>query len=146
LYKKALFFLPTKNTSVCNATRKLFGEIINHFILVGDETNLIADANGELKIVGGKGKKKHEKKVSAYRGSITMYHTGVAARHNDPPVFLLKCKKQRCGYNNMILKQEDCAVVSTVTMTKNAYMTEEHHHMLRDIAAYQLYVTTCNGG
>ncbi len=64
---------------MCNATGKSFGELINHFILGGDETNLIADANGELKIVGEKGKKKHEEKVLDYRGSITMYCTGVAA-------------------------------------------------------------------
>jgi len=79
LYEKALCFLRTKNTRECNKTGKLFGELINHFILGGDETNLIADADGELRIVGEKGKKKHEKNVADYRGSITMYRTGVAA-------------------------------------------------------------------
>ena len=66
LYEKALCFLRTKNTGVCNKTGKSFGELIDHFILGGDETNLIADADGELRIVGEKGKKKHEKKVSDY--------------------------------------------------------------------------------
>ncbi len=125
MYEKALCFLRTKNTSVCNATGKSFGKLIDHFILGGNETNLIADANGELKIVGEKGKKKHEKKIFDCRGSITMYRTGVAAGHNGPTVFLLKGKKQRVGYNNTFLKQEGCAVGSTVVMTENAYMTED---------------------
>jgi hypothetical protein len=100
LYEKALCFLRTKNTGVCNKTGKSFGDLINHFILGGDETNLIADADGELRIVGEKGKKKHEKKVSNYRGSITMYRTGVAAGHNGPTVFLLKGKNRKSGFNN----------------------------------------------
>jgi hypothetical protein len=33
LYKKALCFLQTKNTGVCNKTGKSFGELIDHFIL-----------------------------------------------------------------------------------------------------------------
>ncbi len=75
---------------MCNATRKLFGELIDHFILGDNETNLIADANGERKIIGEMEKEKHEKKVLDYKGSITMYPTGVATRHNGLTVFLLK--------------------------------------------------------
>ncbi len=67
---------------MCNATGKSFGKLINHFVRGGNETNLIADADEELKIVGGKGKEKHERKVLDYRDSITMYRTGVAAGHN----------------------------------------------------------------
>ncbi len=67
LYEKALCFLRNKNTGVCNKTGKSFGELINHFILGGNETNLIVDADGELRIVEEKGKKKHEKKVSDYQ-------------------------------------------------------------------------------
>ena len=125
LYEKALCFLRTKNTGVCNKTEKSFGELIDHFILGGDETNLIADADGDLRIVGEKGKKKHEKKVADYRGSITMYRTGVAAGHNGPTVFLLKGKKRKSGFNETFLRQEGCALGSTICMTENAYMTEE---------------------
>ncbi len=66
LYEKAICFIRTKNTRVCNKTGMSFGELIDHFILGGNEINLIADADGELRIVGEKGKKKHEKKVSDY--------------------------------------------------------------------------------
>ncbi len=52
MYENALCFLRTKNTSEFNATGKSFGELINHFILGGNETNLIADADREFKIVG----------------------------------------------------------------------------------------------
>jgi hypothetical protein len=33
------------------------------WILGGNETNLIADANGDAKIIGEKGKRKHRKKA-----------------------------------------------------------------------------------
>ena len=75
------------------------GELIDHFILGGDETTLIAEADGDLRIVGEKGKKKHEKKVADYQGLITMYRTGIAAGHNGPTVFLLKGKKRKSGFN-----------------------------------------------
>jgi hypothetical protein len=42
---------------VCNKTGKSFGEFIDHFILGGDETNLIADADGDLRIVGENGRR-----------------------------------------------------------------------------------------
>ena len=125
LYSKALAFLREKNTGVCRVTNKSFGEVIEYFILGGDETNLIADADGELRIVGEKGKKKHEKKVSDYRGSITMYRTGTAAGNNGPTTFVMKGKRCRSGYNPRFLIQEGCAVGSSVSMTENAYMTEE---------------------
>ena len=90
---------------MCNKTGKSFGELINHFILGGDETNLIADADGDLRIVGEKGKKKHEKKVANYQGSITMYCTGVSAGHNGPTFFLLKGKKMKSGFNETFLSR-----------------------------------------
>jgi hypothetical protein len=110
---------------VCNKTRKSFGELIDHFILGDDETNLIADADGDLRIVGERGKKKDEKKVANYQGSFTMYYTGVTAGHNGPTVFLLKGKKRKSGFNETFLRQEGCALGSTICMTKNTYMTEE---------------------
>jgi hypothetical protein len=59
-----------------------------------------------------------------YQGSIILYHTGVAERHNDPTVFLLKGKKRKSGFNKKFLKQEDCAPGLTICIAKNAYMTE----------------------
>ena len=60
-YARAISFLRENNTGVCNKTGKQFGELIEHFIVGGDETCLIADADGDLKVIGKAGKKKHEK-------------------------------------------------------------------------------------
>jgi hypothetical protein len=60
-YEKALALLREKNTGVCNKTGKQFGEVIEHFILGADETCLIADADGDLRILGEAGNRKHEK-------------------------------------------------------------------------------------
>ena len=70
-----------------------FGELIEHFILGSDDTCLIADADGDLKVVGEYGKKKHEKKDTDYCGSITMYRTGNVVGNNDPIAFVMKGKK-----------------------------------------------------
>ena len=77
---------------------KQFGELIEHFILGANETCLIADVDGDLKIMGECGKKKHEKKAMDYKGSITMYRTGNAAGKNDPTAFVIKGKKCSAGY------------------------------------------------
>jgi hypothetical protein len=42
---------------VCNKTGKSFGEFIDHFILGRDETNLIADADGDLRLLERKGRR-----------------------------------------------------------------------------------------
>ena len=55
--------LREKNTGVCPAgpeKGKTFGELMDHFVLGGDETCLMA-SDGTVKIIGGKGKPKHEK-------------------------------------------------------------------------------------
>ena len=92
LYEKALFFLRTKNTGVCNKTGKSFVELIDHFILGSDETNLIADADGKLRIVGEKGKKKHEKKVSLSRINHHVPHKS-CCRAQRPYCFLIEGKE-----------------------------------------------------
>ena len=56
-YEEGLNFLREKNKRVCRKTGKHFGELIEHFVIGGDETNLIADADGDLKIIGDAGKR-----------------------------------------------------------------------------------------
>ena len=56
-YEEGLKFLREKNTGVCRKTGKHFGELIVHFVIGGDETNLIADVDGDLKIIGDAGKR-----------------------------------------------------------------------------------------
>ena len=63
-YGKVLSFLCEKNTGLCNRTGKSFGELIHHLIVGGDETCMMADAGGYLKIVGEAWKNKHKNNVS----------------------------------------------------------------------------------
>ena len=123
-YGNALSFLGGKNTRLCNKTGKSFCELIHHFIVSGDEMYTMADADGDLKIIGEAGKKKHEKNVSDYCGSITMYCTGNCAGNNWPTTFLMKGKKRKAGYADTFLQDNGAAVGSTIAMTENVFMTE----------------------
>jgi len=123
-YGHAISFLREKNTGICNKTGKQFGKLIEHFILGGDETCLLADIDGDLKILGKTGRKKHEKKATDYRGSITMYRTGNAAGNNGSTAFIMKGKRRKTGFSNSFLEKEGAAPGSTIAMTDNAFMTD----------------------
>jgi hypothetical protein len=125
LYGRALRYLREKNTGVCRLTGKSFGELIDHFIVGGDETCLMADADGDLKILGEVGRKKHERKVADFRASCTMYRTGTPAGSNGPTAFLMKGKQRKAGMTDKFLIKEGCAKGSTIAMTPNAFMTDE---------------------
>ena len=84
-------------------TGKSFGELLPHFIIGGDETCMIADADGSFKILGEAGKRKHERKTSDYRGSITMYRTGNCAGNNGPTAFIMKGKRVKDGVDDNLL-------------------------------------------
>ena len=71
--EEALDILQTKNTGVFKTIVKSFGELIKYFIIRGDETYLISEADGSMKIIGGFGREKHEKKVSDCCASSTMH-------------------------------------------------------------------------
>ena len=96
--ENVLDILWTNNTGVCRRTGKLFGELIEHFIIGGGKTCLIAESDGSMKIIGGFGRKKHDKKVPDCRSYITMYQTGTAGGINGPTTFVVKCKIIRTRY------------------------------------------------
>ena len=123
--EKAMSILREKNTGVCNKTGETFGELMEHFIIGGDETNLIADADGDMKIIGEFGRKKHEKKVSDCRASVTMYRTGTAGGTNGPTVFLMEGKRVKTGFTAKFLEEHGAEPGSTIQMTEKAFMTEE---------------------
>ena len=77
------------NTGTCPKTGKTFGELIEHFVLNGDETNLMADNDGNMKIIGEFGRQKHKKRVSDCKASATMYRFGSAGGDNGPTVFVM---------------------------------------------------------
>jgi hypothetical protein len=70
---RAYQFLCKKNTGLCRKTGQTFGELMEHFVIGGDKTNLIADADGDMKIIGEFGRRKHEKKVSDCRSSCSLH-------------------------------------------------------------------------
>ena len=68
----------------------------------------MSDSNGDLKIVGAKDKRKHERKVSDNRCSITMFRTGLPSGNNGPTAFILKGKKRPAGINEELLIANGC--------------------------------------
>ena len=107
------------NTGVCNKTGKSFGELIDHFVVGADEACLMTDHHGNMKIIGSSDKKKHKRKASDHRASITMFRSGVTSGHNGPTGFLMKGKKKRAGYSDEFLVEHGCEPGSTVVMTEN---------------------------
>jgi hypothetical protein len=107
-FDKALQFCREMNTGLCKKSGKTFGEVIEHFLIRGDKTNLIANADGQIKIVGEFGKRKHERKVSDCRSSISMYRTGTAAGDNGPTVFIMKGIRCKSGFDNNFLTRNGC--------------------------------------
>ena len=53
-----------------------------------------------------------------------MYRSGTPVVHNGPTAFIMKGNRRRKGINEKYLLDEGCAVVSTVAMTENAFMTD----------------------
>ena len=49
-----------KNGGICKKTGKTFIELMHHFVLGLDEACIMADAGGNIKIIGAADRKKHE--------------------------------------------------------------------------------------
>jgi hypothetical protein len=80
-------------TELCLLSNKTFGELLHHFIVGDDETNLLAsDDNRGVNVIGSVGWKKHEKKTDDCRTSISIYHMGSVAINTGPTVFVMKVK------------------------------------------------------
>ena len=105
--------------------RKTFGELIEHFVIGGDETNLIADADGSMRIIGKFGRQKHRKKIGDCHASCTMYRTGMAGGNNSQTVFVMASKQRHTGYTDKFLVDNGCEVGPTVQMNEKAFMAEE---------------------
>ena len=60
---------------------------MEHFLIGLEEARLVADANGNVKILVEFGRRKHKKKVSDCRSFATLVRTGVFAGTNGPTCF-----------------------------------------------------------
>ena len=124
IVENALNFLRTRNTGVCRQTGKTFGELLHHFIVVGDETSLIGN-HGETKVIAARDRKKHEKILGDCRASISLYRTGNCGSGDGPTTFLMAGKNRRSGFTNKFLKAHGAKEGSTIVMTETAYMTTD---------------------
>ena len=66
-FDRCLDVLREKNTGLCKKSGLSFEEVMEHFLIGLDEACLIADADGNLKILPEFGRRSHEKKVSDCR-------------------------------------------------------------------------------
>lgn len=98
---------------------------MEHFIVGTDETCLLASANGMVKILGDKNKKKHEKILNDSRHSITMVRCASTGGATGPTNFLMSGQRKKAGYDSQFLQTHGAAPGSTIEMTPTAFMTEE---------------------
>jgi len=118
----ALNELQAQNTCVCQKSGKTFGELIQHFIVGGDETSFMACETGAVHVIGSVGNRKTEKRTVDSPQSITMYQTGSVAGDTGPTVFLLKGIHKKSGYTDEFLLEHGAKQGSTIIMTENAFM------------------------
>ena len=101
-----------------------FRELMSHFILASDEACLLA-SGGTAKVLGEKGKQKHEKILHDSRVSITIVRCAAAGGATGPTNFCLEGTKVKPGYTSDFLQRHGAAPGSSIVMTPTAFMTEQ---------------------
>ena len=120
---QALAFMRENNTGL-TPDGKTFGEVIDHFLLGGDETCFLASA-ADVKIIGDKEKPKHDLPTGTSRTSTTVYRVGSTAGATGPTAFLPPGKQRKAGYTDAFLVKHGAPPGSTIVMTPTGYMTED---------------------
>ena len=149
---QALAFLREKNVGL-TPDGKSFGEVIDHFVLGGDETCFLASA-GDVQIIGDKKKPKHDLPTGQDRTSTprphlhtlhfhpclpltfsvllvrvrtgtTIYRAGSSAGATAPTSCLPPGQRRRAGYTDEFLIKHGAPTGSMIVMTPTGYMTEE---------------------
>ena len=98
---------------------------MEHFVVGFDEACLMADADGNIKIIGEFKKKKHEKIVGDCRASSTLARSGSFGGSNGPTGFIMAGQRVKTGYTEAYLERHGAAPGSQILMTESAFMTEE---------------------
>ena len=132
-YGEGVDYLRRMNTGTCNKTGKTFGEVIEHFIIGGDETGFQA-SDGEVYVIGEKGVAKHEKKLVDSRVSITMYRLGSIGGSDGPVFFLMTGKQRKPAFTDNFLRNHGAPKGSSIIMTENAFMTDEAWERMAPLA------------
>ena len=98
-----------------------------HFQLNLDETCFLC-SDGVLKIIGDKGKKRHDKNVADNRLSLTVVRCGNAAGNNGPVVFIGTGQNQKLNRlfrPSRLTKHYNLPAGSKMILNKSAYMDDE---------------------
>ena len=98
--------------------------IMKHFLANGDE-ECVQASDGQLKVLGDKERRKHEKNVDDSRISMTIYRTGTGGGTNGPSASVMGGDKLREGYTDAFLVRNGSAEGSCLVMTPTAFMTIE---------------------
>lgn len=101
-----------------------FDNLRDHFTANLDESNFQC-SEGNVKVLGKRGKKKHEKNTQDNRDSITALRVGVAAGHGGPRFFLGKGKTVESDRLKNFCKHFPAPPGSFVDVNASAYMTNE---------------------
>ena len=99
-------------------------ELEDHFFGNLDETCLMANADGTVRVIGSASKKKTEKNTDDSRASITSLRIGLASGAQGPFTFLAKGVRVDRKSISTLLK-EQCPKGSQVIMSPSAYMTDD---------------------
>ena len=110
------------STSAQNIVK--FESNIDYFTLNLDKTCFLA-SDGIVRVIGSINKKKHEKNIGDCRDSITVVRVGSAAGIDGPRIYLAKGKTLEYNQFKDFCRCNDAPPGSMVSMTPNAYMTDE---------------------
>ena len=99
-------------------------KLVDHFTINLDESCMQANTSN-LKIIGSKYKRKHEKNTSDCRDSITVVRVGSSANVDGPRFYLAKGKEIELNSFKNFTNSFNAPEGSRVVMTPSAYMTDE---------------------
>ena len=101
-----------------------YAELAEHFWWNLDEMCMLA-SDGNDRIIGDAGKRKHEIESSSSRVSITILRCGSSFGVNGPVFFLLSGRRRPRPFTEVFLRQHGAPPGSAVIMTENAFMTDK---------------------
>ena len=117
-----LQFPPQKNEGLCRKTGKIFGEVMDYFIIGGYKTCILDNSIEDVRVIGTKDVKKHDKDVDDRRGYITLYRTVNTDGSTGPNVFLLASNIPRRDFNCKFLIKYGADLGPLIIMMEIYYM------------------------
>lgn len=101
-----------------------FEDVQDHFFGNLDETCLMANSDGSIRVIASSNKKKTEKNTDDSRASITSLRVGMASGEQGPFTFLAKGTRMDRPSIKTLLNTR-CPKGSAIVMSPSAYMTDD---------------------